>query len=766
MARSREDLLKRLLETFAEEAAEHVRALQSDLETLAASDTGDDRAAIAESGFRTVHTLKGAARAVGLRGIEGFCHEVEQFLSKRARRARDYTDADVELFRGAVEAIAGLVGRRAEPADVQELQDRLATDEEPAFPETAVEPATTPPLRSTPPPSPPADIRAALTPDGPERPQAQAGAGAPPPRTRMPVEPTTRQRSHEPAQLASIRVAAARLDELATRAETLVQPVEALLDAVGDARALWQALSRRPANGKANGSGTGAAASRDAWPSPDDANRARRLLQKLTVNHRVMRGGIGGLLEQARDIRMTPVSWVLDVFPAMVADLAAEEEKKVRFTSSGADIPVDRRILEHIKDPLIHLIRNAVSHGIEIPAQRIAAGKPETALLSVAVSTDDRGWLRILVTDDGAGVDRARVARLLNDMDGWAVAESELSDAELLDALTRSGMSTSRVVTAVSGHGLGMAIVRERVENLDGTLTLASTQGIGTKFAIEVPTTMSLFVGLHVRDRDNDYLVPIRGVVRAVKVASGDLHVVRGRAMIAYDDDYVPVAGLDNVLSGTGTALPGEMSNPRRCVIVQATERRVGLLVDSVVGRTDVVLRTLEAPLVRVRNIAAAAQLRTGDIALVLRLSDLVQQAEVLGVSAQSDDGRATAAPVTRTVLVVDDSPTTRVMERNLLEAAGYTVVLAADGIDALEVLQREAVDVVVSDIDMPRMNGFELTSRIRGDARMSEIPIVLVTALDTPEDKRRGLEAGASAYMVKAQFDESKLLDLLSRVT
>ena len=751
MGRSREDLLQRLLETFAEEAAEHIRMLEADLAALAELKVPDDRAGIAESGFRTVHTLKGAARAVGLRNIEAFCQEVEHFLSKRARGKRPFTDPDVALFGRVVATVDGLVARRMDPKEVQELQDQLAVDEEPVdLPIAPVESGQ----------DEPPDILAQD--QQPDPPQAAAALGpAAPAAMRFPEEPVARPRVSELARSASIRVPAARLDALANTAETLLQPVDALLDSIGELRLLSRSLRQRGGPHRTTQETIGELPS-----TADQANSVRRLLEKVTASQRFMQSNVEGLLDQARDLRMTPLSWVVEAFPGMVADLAKEEGKRVHFTTSGTDISVDRRILEHIKDPLIHLIRNAVSHGIELPDDRVAAGKPETACLALAFSTDDRGWLKVLVKDDGAGVDRARVARLVSERDGLSIAETELSDADLLNALTQSGMSTSKVVTAVSGHGLGMAIVREHVENLDGSLGLSSQLGLGTEFSVEVPTAMSLFVGVHAQNCGKDYLFPIRGVIRVLKVVSSDLKTVRGRAMIALNDDLIPVADLEEALKSVPSSAGPKTDGSRRCVIVQAGERRVGLFVDSVFGRTDVVLRPLEAPLKRVRNVAAAAQLRSGDLALLLRLSDLVQQVDLLGMAPRSKIQDNAPAQVSRTVLVVDDSPTTRVMERNLLEAAGYTVFVASDGIDALETLKHETVDVVVSDIDMPRMNGFELVSRIRDESRFSDLPIILVTVLDTPDDKRRGLEAGASAYMVKAQFDESKLLDLLSRIT
>jgi two-component system chemotaxis sensor kinase CheA len=536
----------------------------------------------------------------------------------------------------------------------------------------------------------------------------------------------------------TIRLATDELDTLLRRGEDLLALKLVADEWVASAEALSDTL-RRARNSE------DPAAELRALEGP-----ARDLVNGLRRDRRTIAGAVDGLLDQARRVRMMPASTVLDLLPLMARELAQSQGKQVTFNSTGGDQLVDRRVLEAIKDPLIHMVRNAVDHGLEAPEERAAAGKPTTGTITATLRPLERGRLELTFSDDGRGIDPERVHAAAK----RARITAPDSDDEALALLFRSGLSTSFVITEVSGHGLGLAIVKEQVERLGGSVELDSRPRAGTTIRLIIPATIATFRGLLVRAGGQRFLLPLDTIERVVAAAPS---IVRGREVIEHDGELLPCRALSDVLN-----LPSqEVTERRACAIVTAAGERAGLLVDEVLGDREVLVKDFEPPLIRIRNIAAAGLLGGGELVLVLRTPDLIK-----GIGEQP----ATTEPVAAAtqppwVLVVDDAVTTRAMERGLLELAGYQVKVAVDGLDAWTALKSDHFDLVVSDVDMPRMNGFELTQRIRADEGLQDLPVVLVSALEAREDKERGIEVGANAYVVKSSFEQSNLLEIINRL-
>jgi two-component system chemotaxis sensor kinase CheA len=474
------------------------------------------------------------------------------------------------------------------------------------------------------------------------------------------------------------------------------------------------------------------------------------MLGRLQRDRHMIDATVDGLLTETRRARMSPAATVLEIFPRMVRDLARSEGKDVEWHAQGGELPVDRRVLEAIKDPLIHLVRNAVGHGLETPQERLAAGKPARGRITAAVRPLENGRIELAVSDDGRGIDPEQVQA--------AARRARIDSAQdPFELVFRSGLSTSFVITDVSGHGLGLPIVKEQAERLGGTVTLESRPGAGITVRLVLPATVATFRGLLVHAGEQRFLLPAEAVERVV---SGEPVSVGGREMLRRDGELLPCAALAEVL-GVERETPDP---PHACAIVATGAGRAALVLDAISGEREVLVKELEPPLVRVRNIAAAGLLGGGELVLVLRPSDLV--VGVLEQRGRTARARATDRPERAPrVLVVDDAVTTRAMERGLLELAGYEVVVAVDGVDAWTALKSEPFDLVVSDVDMPRMDGFELTLRIRADAALAELPVVLVSALEAREDKERGIEVGANAYVVKSSFEQSNLLEIIHRL-
>ena len=703
MASSRDDIRARLLATFSVEADEHLQALTASLLALDRGLPDAEARQALEATFREVHTLKGAARSVGLVDVEAVSQACESVLSRLTRGQLTLSRPLLRCLEEATDGVARLLAGGAAPGLGRALIERL------------------------------------------EQAAAQGNDAAPvalPPAPIEDVSASARGAAGSPAE--SVRVATARLDGLIVEAENLLGLKLAAGERVSQARALLGALE-----------GQG--------PSPRAS--ARDLLAQLARDERAARVAIEALQGQLRQLRMMPAASVLDIFPRMVRDLAEQQGKEIEWSVTGADLEVDRRVLQLIKEPLIHLVRNAVDHGIEAPAARVEAGKAPRGRVAMAIAGHEGHRIEVTVEDDGRGIDLAQVraaavrARLLS-----SEQAQTLTDDEALALVYRSGLSTSPIVTAISGHGLGLAIVKERVEQMGGAVRIGRSGWGGTVIRMILPATVVTFSGLLVQVGGQPFLLPIEAVERVLRLDPGDVKSVEGRDAIGWNGTALSVASLGAVLGVPEPEGQAERGSKQPGVVVRAGEEQAAFLVDQIVGVTEVLVKELRPPLVRVRNVAGAGLLGTGRLALILRPADLLRSMRVSGRPAgPAREARKDEREIA--VLVVDDSITTRTMEKNLLEAAGYRVRVAVDGLEAWTILKSEPIDVVVSDVDMPRMDGFELTARIRADQRLGELPVILVTALESREDKERGVQVGANAYVVKSSFEQSNLLGIIQRL-
>jgi two-component system chemotaxis sensor kinase CheA len=443
----------------------------------------------------------------------------------------------------------------------------------------------------------------------------------------------------------------------------------------------------------------------------------------------------------------------------MVHDLAQAAGKEVDLHIEGGAVELDRSVHEGLKDPLRHLVRNAIDHGAEPPAERQAAGKPARARITVAAVL--RGsQVEVTVADDGRGIDLEGLRRQA-DKRGVEVPR----DAEELARLVfRPGLSTAPLITDVSGRGMGLDVVKSRVESLHGTVAVAFTPGRGTSFTLAVPLTLTTLRALLVSVGSQTFALADSHVRRLVRVDPTQLRWVEGREMAALGGPPLPVVALAELLGlpgappRSGARLPG--------LIIAAGPRQVVLVVEELLAAQEIVVKNLGARIRRVPYVSGATLLPSGQIALVLNAAHLIRRALAQTPGRGIGAGVAAAAPQPRKrVLLVDDSVTTRTLEKSILEAAGYEVAAAADGSAAWQLLHERGADLVVSDVEMPRMDGFALTQAIRESTRFHRLPVVLVTARETEQDKARGIQAGADAYLVKSAFDQKNLLETLAQL-
>ncbi|TAN43654.1 MAG: hybrid sensor histidine kinase/response regulator [Nitrospirae bacterium] len=754
---------KRLMATFRVEAEEHVKNISSGLLELEKAASSKERTRLVETVFREAHSLKGAARAVNRGDIESLCQAMESLF---ARMKKDELALSVKLFdllQESSDCLFGLISEADTPSETGEkyshkkLIGRLA--------EAAQN----------------SGIGA-----------QESGAG----RIVGEQPPTPDPRTLSPVFSDTIRVSTAKLSSVMLQAEEMLSAKLAALQHAVQLRqeavtfVSWEKEWAKvlPVIKKIRRS-----YERAALRDKDNLNKTQdhlpsRVYDFLEWNSSVVKtleqrfraeaksaerdsialcGMVDTLLEDMKKALMFPFSSLFEILPKIARDISREHGKDVDIVIQGADIEIDRRILEEMKDPFVHLIRNCIDHGIEMPLERESKKKSRRGTITVTVSTrDDK--VEILVADDGAGISIAGLRSAVRKLGAVSKERAEeFAEDELLQHVFQSGISTSPIITEISGRGLGLAIVREKVEKFGGTVSLSTQPDEGTEFRIVLPLTVATFHGILVRVSDRLFVIPTTHVQRAVRVKREDIKSVENRETIVFNKKTVSLARLHKTLGLSGKETSLEQSGRLPAVVLNAADSSVAFLVDEVIGEQEVLLKAFGKQLSRVRNVAGATVLGSGKVVPILNVPDLIKSAagakpEAAAESAPEEEKRQIAA---RSVLVVEDSITSRTLLKNILESDGYNVTTAVDGLDAFTRLKSGHFDVVVSDVDMPRMNGFDLTSKIRADKKLADVPVVLVTALQSREDREKGIDVGANAYIVKSSFDQGNLLEIIKRL-
>ncbi len=763
MALNDTDFQKRLLATFQVEAQEYLNDLSRGLIELERNLPAAERGDLIENIFRQAHSLKGAARSVGAADLAAVCQSLESVFAQFKTRQLAPTPELLDKLHQALGSLQAMLSAESllkpEPERAGRMTEELARYFALA-PSAASGPAASP---ATPSVAAPRESATAA----PE-PQHDHGFNVP--------EDT-------------VRISTARLNAVLLQAEEMlgarlsaaqrVTELQKITDEFAGWRKHWSALERAVralelAQGRKSASG--------ALPAPRDrsvqmadflrwnAEFIRRIEGDLlragnaaAQGQRTLETLLNALLETAKDALMLPFSSVLEVAPALVRDLARRQHKEVELRIEGGEVEIDRRILEELKPVLIHLIGNAVDHGIEAPAKRREARKPESGLLTISVSHQTGNQIQVRVTDDGGGMSVMEIKAAATAAGLRNPAElAQLSDTEALRLVFESGVSTAPRLTEVSGRGLGLAIAREKIERLGGSIVLRTNPGEGTTFELLLPSTRARFRGVLVGAAGNRFIVPSAAIQRVGRVPPGALQPVGGQATVRLDGQTVPLLRLAQVLDLRGSRSGTE---PRMLTFFVLADgaARVALVVDEIHGEEEILMKTLGPPLKRVRHLAGAAVLGDGRAAPILQVKDLLESA--CRSPSQPGGSPNKQEPAPKVILLAEDSITSRMLLKNILQSAGYKVDTAVDGQDAWTALKQKHFDALVSDVDMPRLSGFDLTARVRQDKALAHLPVLLVTALGSRAHKERGLEAGANAYVVKSSFDQSNLLEVLGQL-
>ncbi len=759
-----DDFANRLSEAFQEEAGEilaDVRKLFSQIESIQqnTSTAFSEQLVHIDLALARLHSLKGSARAVSEQQAVTICQWLETALANAKAEEKSIDRVQIHALSFSIELLDELLGlKNGEEHGKERIKAEIGKllgftpsakiqEEAKAQTETLEEPNTSHPLKTS----------------------VKAPSAA------------------KADNLTSVRVSIEKLDRLLSESEELLTVKTKTAEYLEDLFQLKSLVSDL---------GDELKTLSQSLPETATINGQLKLLQsKVSTMTKVASRDqssasllINRYLETAKTLVMLPVSTCFEGFPRLIRELSRELDKDVELTIDGGQLEVDRRVLERLKDPLIHILRNAMDHGFESTQERSSANK-NRAKLTVCARQLNGETIEITIEDNGRGIDdRAIRATAVKKMLIGAEEAENLSLDEVYALIFRSDFSTRETVSELSGRGLGLAIVKEKIEELNGRIELSSQAGSGSTFRIIVPTTLATFMGILVEAAGQRFVVPISGMNRAMRVHPLALEIVDERETFMVDGQVLPVAALAKALNlPASRATASTNFKYLEMLVISHRDKKAGVIVDQILTEQEFLVKKLGFPLGQINNFAGATILSDSKVALVLNLAELVEtivktrfmqdQKPMFGLAAmldrqdndkqdshmQDSHMQDSAIEKNQSILVVEDSLTSRIFMRNILEAAGYKVTLSVNGKEALDTLKKsQNFDLVISDIEMPILDGLGLVKAIRTNKQLKQLPIVLVTSLSNEKFKNAGIEAGANAYFVKGDLNQANLLSVI----
>ncbi|MDY0340151.1 MAG: response regulator [Coriobacteriia bacterium] len=754
---------------FQEEANDLLQRLN---EGIIALEAEPDSRPLIDQWLRDAHTLKGSSRMVGLIEISDVAHRMEDIMVKVRDGEMSYTPEMTDSFFEALDAVVFLAENAGKPAaseyDVVGLTTRLAALAATGVPQAAPPVAAVPVAEEAEPTS-EADV---MTDEAEESLESDEGAST------SDRQSSARSETLHSKTQATVRIRTSQVDRLLNlvsevvisqiKAEQRTRDLRMTAGLSVEMQQLWSRLR-----------------STMSMLPPDEQNMLGADIKVfddlLSAQHKSlgaiatgyaddtsrMSAVISDLQEQAMELRMLPVSTVFNTFPRAMRDLARQYKKDVDLVIRGGDTELDKKVLEEINDPLVHIMRNAVDHGIEPATERVAAGKPAKGTINLS-ARQEGDHIVIEVSDDGAGIDPTRIKEAA--VRKGYITESEakvMSDREARYLVFEKGFSTAAIITEISGRGVGMDVVREFVvERLKGSLDIESELGKGTMFRLTIPLTLAIIRALLLRVSGQTFALPTTSIEETARVEPSEVIKVEGHEVIRRQRRTIPLVALRDILGLE--ALEQDTAGSKISVATLSfSGHRIGLIVDTFVGEQQIVIKTLGTHLTRVDNVAGVTILGAGEVVPILNVPDLMANGRQLTGARMRRTVQVPEKPAGPSrVLICEDSFTTRELERSIFEAAGYEVETATDGAMGLSRL-REGLDpdAVVTDVQMPNMTGFELTKAIKSDELLAHIPVIIVTSLEREEEKAEGINAGADAYITKSVFNQDTLLDTVERL-
>jgi two-component system chemotaxis sensor kinase CheA len=710
--------LAELKSVFKAECEEHLTALDTLLLRL---EQAPQNTLVLQETFRRVHSIKGAAGLVGYRGLEATAHAMETILAGARDGRQPLTSALFSALFEGTDAMRELArsdkGRSENEPEVRAVLERMLL----------------------------------LRVDAAEKPAAAGEQHAP---AGTSLAPQSRD---------VVRVSSEKVDSL------LAFPGELLRELMGEERELREltAMLEDFFDGADSVRSTGDTQYRQA--------ALERLLSLVLKRRERVRALMSGLSERTlrrsralEDLRhglaglsMLPLQTILTGMPRLVRDSAVEQGKRVELRVIGAEVEIGKSVLDRLMEPLIHLVKNAIAHGIETPERRMARGKNPTGTVTISVTTGTAS-ATITVEDDGEGVDLERIREAIV-AEGFAseVQAAAMTENKLLSYMFKPGFSTSERTDAIAGRGVGLDVVAERMNQLRGSYRVQSHPGKGFLIALTVPVNLLWSSVLAVKAGSYETCLRLADIREALILLPSDIVHIDNRLCATLRGEIIPLLPL-SFIGGQDAEITFGVDSQITALVLEYGERRAAFVVDELAGVSDVIVKTLPKPLGTLPGVAGYTVLSSGNAACVLDGEYLVAAAHRFTAGGRV---RHVQPAVKRSLLIVEDSMTTRTLLRNIMIGAGYDVDTSIDGADAWAKMQQRRYDCVVSDIEMPNMNGWDLCARTKNSPALRDIPFVLITSLSKDEERQRGLELGADAYLVKGLFNEQELLDTVERL-
>lgn len=778
-----------LLATFREDAEELLTEITAGLIKLEQAEDNPDPGLI-EDVFRKTHSLKGAARAVNFREIESVCLNLENIFSLMKKNEFKATAAEFDLFHDAIKSIRNVVSenelKSPHPAEItKSLRDLLANNIKESAEKRQYPSGFSEPIKKTqvyerff------SEVKKIIPQD--HDPSIFASSGS-----FIEIKPAEYLKGQDnyseiyhtsdSQESGTVRIAAKKLDRLIEGSEELlstrlflthrIQELEEIISRFS----LWKWNHSLVFNDlhliRENISGT----NRVSIP-PELILFLERIMDFLIYDREfvtslqhdlsshihetdhdrlALEASTTEIADLIHDAVLVPVSSILVPINGQIRESSRRLGKEVDLKTEGEEIEIDRRILDMLKVPLMHLVNNCIDHGIEYPDQRVSLGKPQRGTISIKISPHSGSKVEVTISDDGWGIDCQAIRENAREK-GFLTSEQDraLDDDESIWLIFKSGLTTRPEITDISGRGLGLAIVEDTIARMGGNVLVSSELGKGTVFSLILPIRLATLRGLVVRTGISVYVIPIQQIVQVIRIQTNSLKSTDQRPTVQYKGETIPIIRLAEALGSKDFGPPDIPDIP--IIIIAYGAGKIACSVDEISQVQEIIVRPLGSQLRWVKRITGASILADGKLALVLDPPELIQ--EGLRLSSQVKNPDISLSKSGR-VLIVEDSVTSRALLQNTLERAGFQVFTATDGMEAFSMLHELEIDIIVSDVDMPRMNGFTLTEKIRKDEQLSSLPIILVTALDSKEDREHGLSSGANAYIKKGSFEKTELV-------
>ncbi len=814
---NKEEFLKIILATFRAEADENLNAMAIHLIELEKNPPKPRQDELSEIIYRVAHSLKGASRSVNLTEIESICHAFEDVMSAIRDGEIDYSPQVFDALHQTIDIITELLDYQSDDIG-DELQVKISEhvdmltmveagieiedlgvsrtnkpkqpkpESKPQSQEVPIaQPKDSKPVEDIPQPKVRIEEQQAKAEE--IKPEIQKPKPKPKPKPKTKPKPGSKPQVKNTSS-ETIRISSKKLDTVLAQAEemlsiklraiqhsknlksTLTQfstwhkQSFAILQAARNVNIILQKKASQE-NLSSDETKIANLAQHLEWINSFVSNVEKELndLRDFSVEEvHSISSKIDNLLGDVKELIAVPFSTLSMVFPKMVRDIAKDLEKEVDFIIQGDDIRIDRRILEKIRTPLIHILRNSIDYGVEMPDVRIEKGKDVKGKVSLSIERLENNKIGVTVSDDGSGINVDKLRKLYIAKHDISEEDADkITDKECLSYIFQSGISTSDIVTDLSGRGLGLAIAQQEIQLIGGSIDVETVANESTTFRIKLPLSIVTFRGILIEVSEEMFVIPTTMVERVVRVKKETIKTVEARATILFEGEVVPLIRISEILQLKEKV---DKSAFIHVAIFENGNKKIGFVIDKVISEQEVLVKNFNKQLQRVRNILGATILGSGRVVPILNISDLFKSSNKIS-STQSTvyDIVDSEEDKVKSILVVDDSITSRTLLKNILEAAGYNVTTAIDGLEGFTKLKEGSYALVVSDVEMPRLDGFGLTARIRADKEFSEVPVILVTSLSKREHREKGIDAGANAYIVKSNFDQSNLLDIIQRL-